>query len=165
MSIHLASFRSMVDHGRPDPGQPDPWRLHHSRLQSSRPAHAQLLQALPDPGVGPHPNARSAHGAPLNPVAAPACTVFAHPVFSTPPLLLPVDWVPAASGGPVTALSPAWGSRPGRESQRRGALSPLIPLLFTATLLLAATLVAPERPADQEAICQRHNGAAACRVW
>jgi hypothetical protein len=91
--------------------------------------------------------------------------VFAHPVLSTPPLLLPVDWVPAASGGPVAAVSPVWGSRPGRESLRRGAPSPLIPLLFTATLLLAAALVAPERPADQEAICQRHNGAAACRVW
>jgi hypothetical protein len=28
-----------------------------------------------------------------------------------------------------------------------------------------AVLVAPEQPQDQEAICQRHNGVAACRVW
>jgi len=32
-------------------------------------------------------------------------------------------------------------------------------------LLLLAVLLAPEQPGDQEAICQRHNGAAACRVW
>jgi UDP-GlcNAc:undecaprenyl-phosphate GlcNAc-1-phosphate transferase len=29
----------------------------------------------------------------------------------------------------------------------------------------AAVLVAPEHPQDQAAICQRHNGADACRVW
>ena len=32
-------------------------------------------------------------------------------------------------------------------------------------LLLLAVLVAPERPHVQEAICQRHNGVEACRVW
>ena len=32
-------------------------------------------------------------------------------------------------------------------------------------LLLLAVLVAPERPQVQEAICQRHNGVEACRVW
>jgi hypothetical protein len=40
-----------------------------------------------------------------------------------------------------------------------------VPLALAAVLLSLAVLVAPERPADQEAICQRHNGAAACRVW
>lgn len=36
---------------------------------------------------------------------------------------------------------------------------------LVALLLLAAALVAPEQPAAQAAICERHNGAAACRVW
>jgi hypothetical protein len=37
--------------------------------------------------------------------------------------------------------------------------------LVVALLILVALLLAPERPRDQEAICQRHNGVAACRVW
>jgi hypothetical protein len=32
-------------------------------------------------------------------------------------------------------------------------------------LLLVAVVVAPEQPHDQEAICQRHRGELACRVW
>jgi hypothetical protein len=40
-----------------------------------------------------------------------------------------------------------------------------VPLALAVVLLTLALLVAPERPADQEAICQRHNGEAACRVW
>jgi hypothetical protein len=43
--------------------------------------------------------------------------------------------------------------------------APGIPLALAAMLLLAALLVAPEQPWAQEAICQRHNGVAACRVW
>jgi len=39
------------------------------------------------------------------------------------------------------------------------------PLALAAVLILLAVLVAPEQPQDQEAICQRHNGVAACRVW
>jgi hypothetical protein len=34
-----------------------------------------------------------------------------------------------------------------------------------ALVLLLAALLAPEAPQDQAAICQRHNGAVACRVW
>ena len=34
------------------------------------------------------------------------------------------------------------------------------------TLLLAGAFCwAPEAPEDQAAICQRHNGEVACRVW
>jgi len=40
-----------------------------------------------------------------------------------------------------------------------------MPLLLAGVLCLMALLVAPEHPQDQEAICQRHNGVAACRVW
>jgi hypothetical protein len=37
-------------------------------------------------------------------------------------------------------------------------------LVVGLLVLMAATLV-PERPQDQAAICQRHNGPVACRVW
>jgi hypothetical protein len=54
----------------------------------------------------------------------------------------------------------------GRELHRAPRDSrPAIPLALAAVLLMMALLVAPERPRDQEAICQRHNGEAACRVW
>lgn len=36
---------------------------------------------------------------------------------------------------------------------------------LAGVLFLLAVLVAPEQPLDQEAICHRHNGVAACRVW
>jgi hypothetical protein len=48
-----------------------------------------------------------------------------------------------------------------RSWQREAA----VPALFAAVLLLVAVIAAPERPADQAAICQRHNGVDACRVW
>jgi hypothetical protein len=32
-------------------------------------------------------------------------------------------------------------------------------------LMMVAALVAPEQPLQQGAICERHNGAAACRIW
>jgi hypothetical protein len=40
-----------------------------------------------------------------------------------------------------------------------------VPLALAGVLLVLALLVAPEQPAHQEAICHRHNGVAACRVW
>jgi hypothetical protein len=43
--------------------------------------------------------------------------------------------------------------------------SPGLPLALVTILLLAAFLLAPEQPLDQQAICQRHNGVVACRVW
>jgi hypothetical protein len=39
------------------------------------------------------------------------------------------------------------------------------PLILVAFLVLVALLLAPERPEDQEAICKRHAGVEACRVW
>ncbi|MBM5804172.1 MAG: serine protease inhibitor [Cyanobacteria bacterium K_DeepCast_35m_m2_155] len=53
----------------------------------------------------------------------------------------------AAQGLPQ-GLGPAWA-----------------PALLAVLLASAAVLLAPEQPHDQAAICQRHNGAAACRVW
>jgi hypothetical protein len=49
-----------------------------------------------------------------------------------------------------------------RRMARRHAL---MPAALAALLLLAAVVMAPEQPQDQEAICQRHNGVDACRVW
>jgi hypothetical protein len=56
-----------------------------------------------------------------------------------------------------------WPSPPQARSAAPASVG--VPLALAAVLLSLAVLVAPERPADQEAICQRHNGAAACRVW
>ncbi|HHG2223369.1 MULTISPECIES: hypothetical protein [unclassified Synechococcus] len=39
-----------------------------------------------------------------------------------------------------------------------------LPLLVVA-LVLTAALVAPEQPEQLAAVCERHNGPAACRVW
>jgi hypothetical protein len=38
-------------------------------------------------------------------------------------------------------------------------------MVVVLVLVLLAVLVAPERPLDQAAICQRHAGPVACRVW
>jgi hypothetical protein len=67
----------------------------------------------------------------------------------SPPRLLPA--------GPVV--------RPGRARswslpRSLGAL----PWLVVALVLMAA-LVAPEQPEQLAALCERHNGPAACRVW
>lgn len=67
--------------------------------------------------------------------------------FSTPRLL------------PTRLVRPARG-RPWSFPHAVAAL----PLLVVA-LVLAAALVAPEQPEQLAAICERHNGPAACRVW
>jgi hypothetical protein len=40
-----------------------------------------------------------------------------------------------------------------------------VPLVLAGVLVAVALVVAPEQPHDQEAICQRQSGEAACRVW
>lgn len=40
-----------------------------------------------------------------------------------------------------------------------------VPLALAAFLVTVALLLAPERPEAQEAICKRHAGVEACRVW
>ncbi len=50
-------------------------------------------------------------------------------------------------------------------ARERSSASAGVPLALALVLLALALVVAPEQPADQEAICQRHNGEAACRVW
>jgi hypothetical protein len=70
---------------------------------------------------------------------------------------------PEWAGGAAVAVPPARRKRPrcaGREGADWG-VSLWVPLL----LLLLAVVAAPEDPKDQEAICQRHRGVVACRVW
>jgi hypothetical protein len=57
---------------------------------------------------------------------------------------------------PAVALEPSWGSARWRPSA---------PLLLVILLVGVATLVAPEQPHAQEAICHRHRGVEACLVW
>jgi hypothetical protein len=48
----------------------------------------------------------------------------------------------------------------------RSRFEPIVaPLVLVLVLFGAAVLVAPEHPQNQAAICQRHNGVEACRVW
>lgn len=99
-----------------------------------------------------------------------------HTLPSSPllsPILLPAPLSLVPPVGTVHATS--WSSRPTREipqlaggpggSGGRGAARSGVPLFLAAVLVAAALLVAPERPHDQEAICQRHRGELACRVW
>jgi hypothetical protein len=44
--------------------------------------------------------------------------------------------------------------------RRRQLVGPAV-----VALLLGAVLLAPEQPAAQAEICERHNGVAACRIW
>jgi len=69
-------------------------------------------------------------------------------------------------------IPPCLGTRPPscpparrQRGTDRPPLAAATPLLLATVLVLAAHLLAPERPWDQEAICQRHNGVEACRVW
>lgn len=102
-------------------------------------------------------------------LAAPAVAALA-----PSPLLLPSSRAaagvalpplrPLPRSSPAVALTPAVHTAsaavPRRPRRRLG-----LPVALLALLLLLATLLAPEAPQDQAAICQRHNGAVACRVW
>lgn len=77
----------------------------------------------------------------------------------------------AAADLPVTSVAGVAVQAPSRQSALRPAARPIAaahakaPWALAAVLLLLALLVAPEQPRFQEAICHRHNGVAACRVW
>jgi hypothetical protein len=90
-----------------------------------------------------------------------------------PPILLPtpISLVPPMGSAPSGCWAPQSGREaplqavgPGGTGCRGGARSG-VPFCLVAVLVAAAMLVAPERPHDQEAICQRHRGEVACRVW
>ncbi len=76
---------------------------------------------------------------------------------------LPVGLVPALPLSRPTShpLPRAGGCRLAAAPRARAAK----PLLLAVGLVLGAVLLAPEQPSAQEAICHRHNGVEACRVW
>ncbi len=78
---------------------------------------------------------------------------------------LPGGLVPLTPTGhplPVGRLLPSGGRSLQPTTPRTRATTPL---LLAVGLVLGAVLLAPEQPRDQEAICHRHNGVEACRVW
>ncbi|MEA5442252.1 hypothetical protein [Cyanobium gracile] len=76
---------------------------------------------------------------------------------------LPVGLAPAlTTGRPFRRpIASGGGSRLASMPRARATT----PLLLAVGLVLGAVLLAPEQPRDQEAICHRHNGVEACRVW
>jgi hypothetical protein len=76
---------------------------------------------------------------------------------------LPVGLAPALTAGrPLSRPTASGGSSRLGSMPRARATTPL---LLAVGLVLGAVLLAPEQPRDQEAICHRHNGVEACRVW
>jgi hypothetical protein len=63
------------------------------------------------------------------------------------------------------ARRPVTAARGGAGVAERLEGVPPLPLALAAVLVALAVLVAPEQPRDQEAICHRHAGVEACRVW
>ncbi len=87
---------------------------------------------------------------------------------------LPVPGFPApglaaralATPGAAPAAAAGCHLRPSLSRSRlQGSWGGWSPLVLVAALLVMAFALAPEAPQDQAAICQRHNGPAACRVW
>ena len=65
---------------------------------------------------------------------------------------------------PLSSASFAAVSSSGQGRIRRQHRG-VAPVAAVCLLLAVALWMAPEAPQDQAAICQRHNGVAACRVW
>ena len=72
----------------------------------------------------------------------------------------PLNPWPPAQGLPGACEGAARQARPFFLRVESGSF-----LALSGVLVLLAVLIAPEQPRFQEAICQRHNGVAACRVW
>ena len=90
--------------------------------------------------------------------ALPAAWTLRGPAGSTRTASVLGAAVPHRVGRGLRAATPASGVAP-------DSAMPTLPLLLVGVLVLLAVLVAPERPRDQAAICQRHAGPVACRVW
>ncbi|MFN9621339.1 MAG: hypothetical protein ACK587_00660 [Cyanobacteriota bacterium] len=84
---------------------------------------------------------------------------------SLPSRSVGVGWGAMVVPHPPIPSAPAPASRQRRQPTERTGDLPGAPLWVTLLLLLVALLVAPEQPRAQEAICHRHSGVDACRVW
>ena len=71
----------------------------------------------------------------------------------------------APSGATGPAAAPPRARRKRRRPADREGAAPGASLWIALLLLVLAVVVAPEDPKDQEAICHRHSGEVACRVW
>lgn len=65
----------------------------------------------------------------------------------------------------VARVRPVPAARPSRAARGLVSTRGLQRLGLVGLFLLLAALLAPEQPRAQAEICERHNGAAACRVW
>ena len=92
-----------------------------------------------------------------------ASSCFAPAPFAPRSFASPASFRPAPSARQAHNGSGSLSAR--HRSKAARARVSAAPALLAAVLLLVAGLAAPERPADQAAICQRHNGVDACRVW
>ncbi len=77
-----------------------------------------------------------------------------------PPSL--ADPRPASLAGRVR---PVPAARSSRAAKGLASAQSLRGLALVGLFLALAALLAPEQPRAQAEICERHNGAAACRVW
>jgi hypothetical protein len=107
-------------------------------------------------------------------VIAMTVSIFTVPVFTVS--AFPVSAFPVTGSHAASSIAPGLRSAldfpapisktqlsPRRRSRSSGR-EITVPAVLAVVLLLAL-VVAPEGPQVQEAICQRHNGAEACRVW
>lgn len=70
--------------------------------------------------------------------------------------------LPASLAGGVR---PVLAAHPSRAAKGLASAQGLRGLALVGLFLVLAALLAPEQPRAQAEICERHNGAAACRVW
>jgi hypothetical protein len=91
-----------------------------------------------------------------------------------PPILLTLASVPLARPAQPSPSSSAWAVQRRRGAlaadrplgpEVRGGAGSAVPFCLAAILVSVALVLAPEQPHHQEAICQRHSGEVACRVW
>lgn len=71
----------------------------------------------------------------------------------------------ALTGPRAGRVRPVLAAHPSRAARGLASAQSLRGLALVGLFLVLAALLAPEQPRAQAEICERHNGAAACRVW